>query len=87
MHQPKKAKESRRIQRARKKLEAKLIEEHAQFTPEHLDEVSKTIRKLLKRHHPVMTSLKQKKIEPFDENAHTARVTSEFVKHLRKELH
>lgn len=81
-----KAKESKKVQKVRKKLEKVLNEEHSQFNSETLREVRNTIHKWIARHEPERISVENKTFTLFDENRHSTKTKSAYVKHLRSDL-
>ena len=80
------AKESKQIEKVRKKLEKVLREEHAHFNKETLAEVRENIHKWLNRHEPERLSSETKSFTLFDENRHPSEVKSKFVQNLLNEL-
>ena len=81
-----KAKESKVVQKVRKKLEKVLNEEHAHFNSETLREVRKTIHKWIARHEPERISIENKTFTLFDENKHSSKTKSDYVNHLLHNL-
>lgn len=77
-----KAKESKKVQKVRKKLEKVLNEEHAHFNSETLREVRNTIHKWIARHEPERISIENKTFTLFDENQHSSKTKSNYVNHL-----
>lgn len=80
------AKESKQVQKARKKLKLQLQEEHKLVTESALKKVSDDIKTWISRHAQDRIQLKKKDISLFDENQHPAKLHSRFVKHLLKDL-
>lgn len=81
-----KAKESKQVEKARKKLKMQLQEENKLVTEAALKRVSHDIKIWISRHAQDRVQLKQKEISLFDENQHSEKIHSKFVKHLLKEL-
>lgn len=81
-----KAKESKQVEKARRKLKMQIEEEHKLITEAALREVSKDIKNWISRHAQERIVLKQKEISLFDENQHSAKVHSRYVKHLLQDL-
>lgn len=81
-----KAKESKQIEKARKKLKLQIQEEHKLATDAALQKVSQDIKNWISRHSQERVALKQKDISLFDENRHPAKIHSRYVKHLLQEL-
>jgi hypothetical protein len=81
-----KAKESKQVQKARKKLKLQILEEHKLLTENALKKVSNDIKQWISRHASERVQLKEKDISLFDENKHSAKVHSRFVKHLLTDL-
>lgn len=81
-----KAKESKQVEKARRKLKMQIQEEHQLVTETALREVSQDIKNWISRHAQDRIKLKQKEISLFDENQHPAKVHSRYVKHLLHDL-
>jgi hypothetical protein len=81
-----KAKESKQVQKARKKLERRLEAEHKLVNQKALDQMKKAIHIWIKRHRDERVSLIEKPIELFDENRHSVQTQSKFVSHLLQKL-
>lgn len=81
-----KAKESRQVEKARRKLKLQIQEEHQLVTEAALHKVSQDIKNWISRHAEERIKLKQKDISLFDENQHSAKIHSRYVKHLLQEL-
>lgn len=81
-----KAKESLRIQKARKKLQKKLHQEEKQLTPQALMRAMQVNRQQILRHTKERIDLKDKSIALFDANQHTAKVMSQHVRKLYSRL-
>jgi lysyl-tRNA synthetase class I len=81
-----KAKESKKVQKVRNKLEKVLHEEHTHFNSETLREVRNTIHKWIARHEPERVSIENKTFTLFDENKHSSRTKSNYVNHLLHDL-
>lgn len=81
-----KAKESKKIEKIRKKLEKVLNEEHRHFNSETLREVRNSIKKWINRHESERISLENKTFKLFDENEHPSETKSYFVKHLLSDI-
>ena len=81
-----KAEESPHIKRVREKVKSHIEEENKQITPKALQDTHETIRRWLQRHKSERKNLKGKNIETFDENRHTAKISSHYVLHLQQML-
>lgn len=81
-----KAKESEQVHKARLKLKLLLSKEHKLVTEKALKEVSNSIQRWLSRHNKERIKLKSKNIELFDENRHTAKISSRYILHLRDQI-
>ncbi|MFQ5729023.1 MAG: hypothetical protein ACE5GN_01510 [Waddliaceae bacterium] len=81
-----KAKESRQVQKARKKLEKQLEAEHKLVNKKALDQMKKAIQIWIKRHKEDRIALLERPIELFDENRHSVQTKSKFVSHLIEKL-
>jgi len=82
----KKAKESSKIRKARRKLEKQLAKEDELMTPEKLANMTKNIQNWIQRHASERCDLKEKNIELFDENRHAARISSRHIRMLRSKI-
>ncbi|MEC7839312.1 MAG: hypothetical protein VX777_04655 [Chlamydiota bacterium] len=80
------AKESKQVNKVRKKLEKVLQEEHSHFNRKALDEVRENIHKWIARHEPERVSTEEKTFTLFDENRHPCEVKSNYVKNLMDNL-
>ncbi|MGM0440151.1 MAG: hypothetical protein ACQEP8_03445 [Chlamydiota bacterium] len=80
------APESDKIRRAREKLQQKLLEDDKLITPEALTAAIEKIRRRIERHSGERLSLKDKSITLFDENVHTAKIRSPFIKKLEDRI-
>lgn len=81
-----KAKESKQVEKARKKLKLQIQTEHELLTATALQKVSQDIKTWISRHAQDRIKLKQKDISLFDENQHSEKIHSRYVKHLLEEL-
>lgn len=81
-----KAKDSRQVEKVRKKLEKVLQEEQSHFNNETLNEMRNSIHKWLNRHEPERESTEEKTFTLFDENKHSSEIKSKFVLNLLQEL-
>ncbi|MBT3394274.1 MAG: hypothetical protein HN411_04100 [Waddliaceae bacterium] len=70
----------------RRKLEKKLSEEKKLFTEEALKKASYSMRMWITRHAGKRISLKDKDIKLFDNNKHTAKISSRYINKLRKQI-
>jgi hypothetical protein len=84
MKQP--AKESKQVQRARKKLESIMKEQKQQITPERLTNAGKVILHYINRHSEQRKSLKSRDFKLFDSNQHPAETKSNYVNQLLSKL-
>jgi hypothetical protein len=80
------AKESRQVQKVRKKLEKVLEEEQKRINKDTLQEMSKTIQNWIWRHQSERINLQEKTFKLFNENASPAETKSKFVHHLLNQL-
>lgn len=80
------AKESRQVQKARKKLRNQILEEHKLLTENALKKMSEDIRIWISRHAKDRIKLKEKEFSLFDENQHPAKAHSLYVQHLLEQL-
>lgn len=81
-----KAKESRQVQKARRKLQHQIQEEHKLVTANALNKVSEEIKTWIYRHAKDRVKLKDKDIRMFDENQHSEKTHSRYVQHLLDQL-
>lgn len=81
-----KAKESKKVEKARNKLRLQIQDEYKCVTEAALHKVSQDIKDWISRHAQDRLQLKQKEITLFDENQHPAKVHSRYVKHLLHDL-
>lgn len=85
-----KAKESAQVKKAREKVKSHINAENKLITEKALEDTTKVIRNWLERHAAERKAIKSKKIAKnialFDENRHTAQVSSRYVLHLQKLL-
>ena len=81
-----KAKDSKQVERARKKLRKQIKEEHKLINSQALKNVGNDIKKWLSTNSKERLKLKDKRIELFDENKHSEKVRSRFVKDLLNKL-
>lgn len=81
-----KAKESKKVQKVRKKLEKVLDEEHSHFNSDSLKEVRNSIHKWIARHEPERVSIENKTFKLFDENEHPSKTRSHYVHHLLHDI-
>ncbi|HEY4831653.1 MAG TPA: hypothetical protein VIH61_03735 [Waddliaceae bacterium] len=81
-----KATESLQVQKARKKLEKKLISEQKQLNIAAIEQMKRAIQIWISRHQAERVTLQQKAIELFDENQHSAKTRSRYVVHLLNKL-
>lgn len=80
------ARESRAVQKVRKKLEKIIDAEHKAITPDSLKEMSKTIQKWITRHQDLRINLQEKTFKLFNENTSPAQVESKFIGQLLNQL-
>lgn len=78
--------ESPQVQKARRKLEAQLVEERKKVTPEMLSKMVREIQHYIQRHASVRKSLKNKDITLFDENRNAAKIISPHILALRSQI-
>ena len=81
-----KAKESPQIPKARRKLKQQMASEQKAVTASALDKMAKNIEYWLNRHKTERIELKDKAITLFDENRHSARIHSKFIKQMLQNL-
>lgn len=81
-----KAKESRQIQKARKKIKKQLAEAEKRINPEALKSMSRLIQRQIARHSSERINLKKRQITLFDENQHSAKTESRFVSSLLRHI-
>lgn len=81
-----KAKESRQVEKARKKIERQLLAAEKRTNAETLKAMSLIIKKQLARHQSERINLSKRQITTFDENRHPAKTESKFVTKLLKQL-
>lgn len=79
------AKESNAVQRSRRKLEAKLKDNHEKVNSTALLEMKNLIRHWIRRHEEERVPLKER-VALFDENVHSAKTESLYVKELLRKL-
>ena len=80
------ARESRAVQKVRRKLEKIIDQEHKAITPDSMKEMSKTIQKWITRHQDLRINLQEKTFKLFNENKSPAQVKSKFVGQLLNQL-
>lgn len=80
-----KAKESKQVEKARKKLKLQIQEEHQFVTENALRKVSQDIKNWISRHSKERVKLRQT-FSLFDENQHSEKTHSRYVKHLLQTL-
>lgn len=80
------AKDSRHVEKVRKKLEKIIDEETKAITPDSLKEMSKTIQKWITRHQELRINLQEKTFKLFNENTSPAQVKSKFVGQLLDQI-
>lgn len=81
-----KATESLQVQKARKKLEKKLISEQKQLNIAAIEQMKRAIQIWISRHQTERVTLQEKTVELFDENQHSAKTRSKYVVHLLHKL-
>ena len=81
-----KAAESLQVQKARKKLEKKMISEQKQLNIAAIEQMKRAIQIWITRHQTDRVSLQQKTVELFDENQHSAKTKSKYISHLLHKL-
>jgi hypothetical protein len=81
-----KAKESAQIQKARKKIQRQIEAAEKRITPESLSKMTLLIHRQLSRSSPERISLTTKSITLFDENRHSAKTESRFVRKLLQHI-
>lgn len=78
------AKESKQVTNARKKLQKTLEIEHQKFTTEALQEIAKSLRASIARHHPEPEYLAKRKFILYNSNENPAKIKSkQILKQLR----
>lgn len=80
------AKESRQVQKARRKLKHQIAEENKHMTPKALQKMRRVIEYWISRHYQDRVTLKNKEISVFDENKHPAKIHSKFITNLMKNI-
>ncbi|CRX38439.1 hypothetical protein [Estrella lausannensis] len=80
------AKESKAVQKVRRKLEKIIETETKSITLDSLREMSRNIQKWITRHQDQRINLQEKNIKMFDENQSPAQVKSKFVQQLLSQL-
>lgn len=80
------AKESSQVERARKKIEKRLLDQSTLVTPDSLKESANVIRGMIERHQDERIPLHDKSIALFDGNHSPAAIKSKHVLKLMKEL-
>lgn len=80
-----KAEESYQVQKARKKLEKQLQEEHKLINDKAIDQMKKAMAIWIRRHDDIRVKLHER-LELFDENRHSVKSKSKFVAQLTKKL-
>lgn len=81
-----KAKESRQIKKARKKLKKQFASEEKKINAEALQRMDRAIHHYINRHAGERIDLKSKTFTLFDENKHPATPESKFVLEMLKDL-
>lgn len=81
-----KAKESAQIQKARQKIQRQIEAAEKKFTPQSLSKMTLLIHRQLARQSAERISLKDKSITLFDENRHSAKTESRFVRKLLEHI-
>lgn len=86
MAQEQKAPESEHIRKARRKLKKIMEAEAQEFSSERLEKMGEVMRQWLNRYAQERKPLTEKTIKLFDQNKHTAKTSSHYVKELRHKL-
>lgn len=81
-----KANESSQVRKYRKKLEESMIEEKKLINPESLSKMKNSIHQWINKHSGERVNLKNKSIELFDENKHSAAPKSKYILHLLSDI-
>ena len=81
-----KAKESSNIEKARRKLKKQMADEGKRINTQALQKMSKAIELWINRHKVERISLKDKSIQLFDENKHTALPKNKYITNLMHSL-
>lgn len=81
-----KAKESKEIQKFRKKLKKQISAQKKQLNQEALIHVKQVMTKWIARHSDERVEMRKRRIVVFDENQHPAEITSPFVHELLNEI-
>lgn len=81
-----KAKDSKQIQKVRKKLQRQLQAAERLSNDEALDRMTLLIQEQLHRQQSVRINLKNRQIATFDENQHPEQVKSHFILKLIKKI-
>lgn len=81
-----KAKDSKQVQRARRKLLNQLADEKAKINEMSLLQMRQANRQWLDRHREDRINIKDRTIKLFDENKHPARTKSKFIFDLMRAL-
>ncbi len=81
-----KAKESNQVKKARQKLKKQINEEHKKINPQSIQKMSESIKNWISRHASERVNLKDKSFSVFDENQHSAKVKSHFIRKLNNQL-
>lgn len=80
------AKESKAVQKVRRKLEKIIETENKSITLDSLREMSRNIQKWITRHQDQRINLQEKNIKMFNENQSPAQVKSKFVQQLLSQI-
>lgn len=80
------AKESKAVQKVRRKLEKIIETENKSITLDSLKEMSRNIQKWINRHQDLRINLQEKNIKIFNENQSPAQVKSKFVHQLLNQI-
>lgn len=80
------AKESKAVQKVRRKLEKIIETENKSITLDSLREMSRNIQKWITRHQDQRINLQEKNIKMFNENESPAQVKSKFVNQLLSQI-
>lgn len=81
-----KARDSRQVEKARKKLRAQIETEQKKVNEKTINQMKQAMQIWLKRHKQERIKLADLPIEVFDENRHSAKTQSKFVVHLMSRL-
>lgn len=81
-----KAKESRQVEKLRRKLKTQMAEEHKKINKKALEQMRITMKRWIQRHAGERINLLNKTFTLFDENKHPATSQDQYIASVAKRL-